>query len=350
MVWILKGLLEGLAELHSVGIVHGDIKPANILLSRHHPPLVRLADFGSSAISCFSGNTTMHRTSHIHGTAPYKAPEMFRFTGDSVNSYFSASRKGDMYSAAIVCHESLSQSRPFDDRAQRLTAIQGHSIMTQTYNVLREYRFDVFFSHPWAQKSFLSSIYYFLTRFGYRVWFDQQNMPHNLTQGMIGGIAASDVVVVCVGPLYQTSNNCMLELRAAVASGKPVVTVLTERLTTGWASEEITRLCQFTSMMYVDASAAAALNWECDDGPTDEMLDMARSLSTRLVEILQLPDVHCSPSLEAFLRLESSVSAVREITAREAAAREAAERERQAAAERDRVTFTMIYLHMSQFN
>src|SRR5436305_153222 len=41
---LLRGIASGLDRLHSQGIVHGDVKPANVLLSRTAQPL--LADFG----------------------------------------------------------------------------------------------------------------------------------------------------------------------------------------------------------------------------------------------------------------------------------------------------------------
>ena len=45
---ILSQIAKGLAELHSAGVIHADIKPANILLSNDKPSKVRLADFGLS--------------------------------------------------------------------------------------------------------------------------------------------------------------------------------------------------------------------------------------------------------------------------------------------------------------
>ena len=47
---LLSDTARGLSELHAVGIVHGDLKPENVLLGGHSPPEIRLADFGLSAI------------------------------------------------------------------------------------------------------------------------------------------------------------------------------------------------------------------------------------------------------------------------------------------------------------
>ena len=67
-----------------MGVVHADIKPANILLSGHSPPVVRLADFGlskrrpemiGSSIDC----SLLRATLHFRGTSIYAAPEMLEF-------------------------------------------------------------------------------------------------------------------------------------------------------------------------------------------------------------------------------------------------------------------------------
>jgi len=38
---ILLGIAQGLVKLHSINVIHGDLKPANILFSEHNPPEVR---------------------------------------------------------------------------------------------------------------------------------------------------------------------------------------------------------------------------------------------------------------------------------------------------------------------
>lgn len=48
MNWLVQILL-GLAKIHSLGIVHRDIKPMNILLNENQT-IVKLGDFGSSKV------------------------------------------------------------------------------------------------------------------------------------------------------------------------------------------------------------------------------------------------------------------------------------------------------------
>ena len=46
----LRQIATGLSELHFLGIIHGDIKPENILLSDENATHLRLADFGLSTV------------------------------------------------------------------------------------------------------------------------------------------------------------------------------------------------------------------------------------------------------------------------------------------------------------
>jgi serine/threonine protein kinase len=68
--------LEGLAYLHSRGIVHRDVKPGNMLLSADG--VVKLTDFGTSR-TLESAAATM-QTGTVVGTVPYLAPECVRGT------------------------------------------------------------------------------------------------------------------------------------------------------------------------------------------------------------------------------------------------------------------------------
>jgi serine/threonine protein kinase len=53
MIKATIGISEGLRCLHSKDILHGDLKPANILLSQEN--VAKIADFGLSKISMSSG-------------------------------------------------------------------------------------------------------------------------------------------------------------------------------------------------------------------------------------------------------------------------------------------------------
>ncbi len=69
---LLTAIARGLAELHTAGIVHGDIKPANVLLSSQDPTSaeVRLADFGLAAVKDRNSliDSSLTETAHARGT------------------------------------------------------------------------------------------------------------------------------------------------------------------------------------------------------------------------------------------------------------------------------------------
>ena len=80
---VLSCVARGVAELHDVGIVHGDLKPDNILLSEHKPSLIRLGDFGLAEFRNYNElnstrfDNSLSMTSATKGTPLYCAPEMF---------------------------------------------------------------------------------------------------------------------------------------------------------------------------------------------------------------------------------------------------------------------------------
>jgi len=90
------------------------LKPANILLSEHNPPEVRISDFGLSAMKDKEslGANSLYMTHHTKGTVKYCAPEMLNDEGDGVAR---ASRRTDIYAFAIMAWEILANKRPFEN-------------------------------------------------------------------------------------------------------------------------------------------------------------------------------------------------------------------------------------------
>ena len=93
-----------LEAAHRAGIVHQDVKPANLMLSSDGQ--VKLTDFG---IACVHGAEPVTCAGSISGTSAYLAPE--RLDGAP------ASPASDLYSLGIVLHECLTGTRPFTGTA-----------------------------------------------------------------------------------------------------------------------------------------------------------------------------------------------------------------------------------------
>ncbi|WP_236830919.1 serine/threonine-protein kinase [Blastococcus sp. KM273128] len=98
---LLRQAAAGLAEAHRAGVVHRDVKPANILL--REDGTVKLTDFG---ISWSAGSAPITRTGQVVGTAQYMSPEQAR--GEHV------SPASDVYALALVGYESLAGHAAFD--------------------------------------------------------------------------------------------------------------------------------------------------------------------------------------------------------------------------------------------
>ncbi|MCK8676277.1 serine/threonine-protein kinase [Streptomyces lichenis] len=90
---LLDQLLAGLAAVHAEGLVHRDVKPANLLLEATGTgrPHLRLTDFG---IAMRKGEPRLTETDHVVGTPGFFAPEQL----DGAEPDFPA----DLYAAGLV--------------------------------------------------------------------------------------------------------------------------------------------------------------------------------------------------------------------------------------------------------
>jgi tetratricopeptide (TPR) repeat protein len=98
---IVCQVASGLAAAHEKGILHRDVKPANILFgSDGH---AKLADFGLAKLA---GQTRMTKTGTTVGTVAYMSPEQAR--GDDVD------HRSDIHSLAVVLYELVTGRVPFE--------------------------------------------------------------------------------------------------------------------------------------------------------------------------------------------------------------------------------------------
>jgi len=101
-VRIIDGVLTALEYSHRAGVVHRDIKPGNIMITKSGQ--VKVMDFGiARAIS--DSSATVAQTTAILGTASYFSPEQAK--GESVDA------RTDLYSTGVVLFEMLTGRTPF---------------------------------------------------------------------------------------------------------------------------------------------------------------------------------------------------------------------------------------------
>jgi eukaryotic-like serine/threonine-protein kinase len=96
----LEQAAGALDAAHGEGVVHRDVKPANLMLDRSGN--VHVADFG---IASAAGMDSLTMTGTVLGTAGYLSPE--QATGDR------ATPASDLYGLAVVAYELLTGTRPF---------------------------------------------------------------------------------------------------------------------------------------------------------------------------------------------------------------------------------------------
>jgi eukaryotic-like serine/threonine-protein kinase len=99
---IIDGVLRALEYSHQAGIVHRDIKPGNVMVTRNGD--VKVMDFGI-ARAMSDAQSTMTQTAQVIGTAQYLSPEQAR--GDRVDA------RSDLYSAGCLLYELLTGRPPF---------------------------------------------------------------------------------------------------------------------------------------------------------------------------------------------------------------------------------------------
>ena len=93
---LVAEVASGLAHAHERGVVHRDVKPANVFISERGS--AKLGDFGTGTFGAEGGDERV-------GTAFYMAPEVFSGAASSLAS--------DVYSVGVLAYEVIAGVRPF---------------------------------------------------------------------------------------------------------------------------------------------------------------------------------------------------------------------------------------------
>ena len=97
VVAVAAPVADALASAHRRGVLHGDVKPANVLFTSDGEPL--LTDFG---VARTLGQVT---SDHVSGTAEYLAPELLDGAQPDL--------RADIYSLGVLCYEALAGRPPY---------------------------------------------------------------------------------------------------------------------------------------------------------------------------------------------------------------------------------------------
>lgn len=97
---VVVQIARGLDEAHRRGIVHRDVKPANVVITKQG--VVKILDFGLAKLT---GQAKLTKTGSTVGTVAYMSPEQVR--GEDTD------QRSDIFSLGVVFHELLTGASPF---------------------------------------------------------------------------------------------------------------------------------------------------------------------------------------------------------------------------------------------
>ena len=100
---------EGLAEAHGLGMIHRDVKPANLFVTRrpNGAPLIKLVDFGIATAAFGEADHRLTTTQSVMGSPTYMSPEQLRAARD-------VDARSDIWSLGVSLFEMIACKQPFE--------------------------------------------------------------------------------------------------------------------------------------------------------------------------------------------------------------------------------------------
>ncbi|MEC9413891.1 MAG: bifunctional protein-serine/threonine kinase/phosphatase [Pseudomonadota bacterium] len=124
---IVSQLVSAVRAFHRLDMLHQDLKPGNIMISRDG--VVKLIDFGSTKIAGIADISTPVERSELLGTKHYTAPEYLLGRAGQAAS--------DQFSLACIVYEMLTGQLPYAEKLAKVRARQDlHRIEYQSINTL----------------------------------------------------------------------------------------------------------------------------------------------------------------------------------------------------------------------
>ncbi len=117
VVEVGRRLASALAAAHAAGVVHRDVKPANVMFTEYDEP--QLGDFGIARLA----DAATTATGSIHATLEYAAPEVL--------SGLPATPSSDVYGLGATLHAALGGASPFAGPADEPLAGRVGRVVTQ---------------------------------------------------------------------------------------------------------------------------------------------------------------------------------------------------------------------------
>lgn len=141
---VLAGLLRALVMAHAQGVVHRDVKPANVFLGEAgEAESVHLLDFGVARLAEEDVDHTLTSQNATLGSFPYMAPEQ-------VSDPASVDGRADLYAAGVVAFEMLAGRTPYraphaaallalklDVDAPSIAEVTGHVLPSDVEELVR---------------------------------------------------------------------------------------------------------------------------------------------------------------------------------------------------------------------